>query len=110
MSVIYILFAVLIGGLIAAYMVQPAFTKVLLSAARFFEDDPKAGSGVWRFGRPKPTRSFFLQLLVLLTLLAAVILLYLPQAMARSTVGVWFIVDRSASMSTLQGGGSRMDL
>jgi hypothetical protein len=111
MSVIYILFGALIGGLILIYMVRPAFTRVRLSAARFFEDDPKTGASVLRVGRPSPTRSFFLQLFVVLALLAAVILFHLPSPTARSRqAGVWFIVDESASMSTLHGNSPRMDL
>jgi hypothetical protein len=111
MTAILLVFGGLIAGLVAIYMVRPAFVTVRLSAARFFEDQRAAGRSTLRICRPLPTRSFFLRLAVLLALVAAIVLFYLPQlTLPSQQVGVWFIVDRSASMSTLEGDGSRMDL
>jgi hypothetical protein len=92
-------------------MARPNFRRAVLSAALFFQDDPVLGSTsriAW--STPRPTPLFFLQLSVLLLLLLAV-----PHCPAAAVIdrsakaGVRVLVDRSASMSTRQTGGTRFD-
>lgn len=98
--------------LVVVYMTYPRFLRRRLSAARFFSHlpPPKKGQSRLRWGTIKFTPPFFIQLLMLLCLLAA--LLLLEQAFsARETkgLGVWIVVDTSASMSTRQNNETRMD-
>jgi hypothetical protein len=92
-------------------MTYPRFLRRRLSAARFFRGlpPPKKGQSRLRWGKVKLTPPFFIQLLILLSLLAA--LLLLEKALSGDEtrgLGVWFIVDTSASMSTKQAGETRM--
>jgi len=104
-----IIIAVLI--LVLLYMTYPRFLRRRLSAARFFRDlpPPRKGQSRLRRGKMELTLPFFLQLFVLLLLLAAV---FFPDKKLKGHeaegLGVWFIVDTSASMSTLQGNKPRM--
>src|SRR5262249_3426013 len=104
-------FGALVVALVVIYMARPSFRRTILSAAVFFQDDPVVGSTsriAW--STPRPTRLFYVQLTVLLLLLLAI-----PRcrtAVAASDGahgGVWVLVDRSASMSTIQNGTTRMD-
>ena len=104
-------FGALVVALVVIYMARPSFRRTILSAAVFFQDDPVVGSTsriAW--STPRPTRLFYVQLTVLLLLLLAI-----PRcrtAVASSDGahgGVWVLVDRSASMSTIQNGTTRMD-
>jgi hypothetical protein len=103
------------GGLVAAlviiYMARPNFRRAIMSAAVFFQDDPVVGSTsriAW--STPRPTPLFYPQLIVLLLLLFAI-----PQCRvavgseAAREAGVWVLIDRSASMSTIQNGATRME-
>jgi len=93
-------------------MTYPRFRRRRLSAARFFSDlpPPRKGQTRLRRGKLQLTLPFFIQLLVLLSLLAALFLSGEKFTGAETKgLGVWFIVDTSASMSTLQQGETRMD-
>jgi hypothetical protein len=97
--------------LVVLYMTYPRFLRRRLSAARFFRDLPplRKGHSRLRRGKMELTLPFFLQLFVLLLLLAAVS--FSDKKLKSHEVegpGVWFIVDTSASMSTLQGNKPRM--
>jgi hypothetical protein len=104
-------FGALAVALVVIYMARPNFRRAVLSAALFFRDDPVLGSTsriAW--STPRPTPLFYLQLSVLLLLLLAV-----PHCPAAAVIdhsvktGVRVLVDRSASMSTQQGGATRFD-
>ena len=104
-------FGTLVAALVVIYMARPNFRRAVLSAALFFRDDPVLGSTsriAW--STPRLTPLFVLQLSVLLLLLLAI-----PHCPAAAVVdrsiktGVRVLVDRSASMSTRQNGGTRFD-
>src|SRR5688572_25419620 len=104
-------FGALAAALVVIYMARPNFRRAVLSAALFFRDDPVLGSTsriAW--STPHPTPLFYLQLSVLLLLLLAV-----PHCRGAAVVdrplktAVRVLVDRSASMSTLQNGATRLD-
>jgi hypothetical protein len=102
-----------IAILIILYMTYPRFLRRRVSAARFFKDlpPPRQGQARLRRGKLEFTLPFFLQLSVLLLLLAA--LFFLDKKLSggdseATGLGVWFIVDTSASMSTIQQGKPRM--
>jgi hypothetical protein len=100
-----------IGALVVIYMAQARFVRVVISAARFFvNNEPVSTSRRWQFGIPRLTRSFFAQLAALLLLLIAGLAaqLHAPPEQQRR-LGIWILVDRSASMSTVQNGRARMD-
>ena len=97
--------------LVVLYMTFPRFLRRRLSAARFFRDlpPPRKGQSRLRRGKMELTLPFFLQLFVLLLLLAAVFFSDKRlKGHEAEGLGVWFIVDTSASMSTLQGNKPRM--
>ncbi len=103
----------LFAGLLAVHMARPRFLRRRLSSARFFKDlpPPRLAQSRLRLGKPRFTRPFLLQLLVLSLLLAAV--LFMEGSFIRGetrSLGVWVLVDTSASMSTLQDGLTRMEL
>jgi hypothetical protein len=104
-------FGALVAALVVIYMARPNFRRAVLSAALFFRDDPVLGSTsriAW--STPRPTSLFYLQLSVLLLLLLAVPHCRAAAVMDRSgKTGVRVLVDRSASMSTQQDGGTRFD-
>jgi hypothetical protein len=107
--VIY-LFGAFIATLVVVYMARPNFRRTVTSAAIFFHDDLAAASAS-RFGwsPPRPTRLFYVQLAVLVLLLLAVPQCHvLLRSGPESPLGIWVIVDRSASMTTMQQGGTRM--
>jgi hypothetical protein len=106
------LFGGLLAALVVIYMARPSFRRTVMSAAVFFRDDPVVGSTsriAW--STPRPTPLFFVQLAVLLLLLLAI-----PQCRVRGAsgatrqAGVWVLIDRSASMSTIQNGATRAEL
>ena len=102
----------LFAGLILAHMVRSRFIRHRISSARFFSDLPLARQQRprLRWGNPLRSRPLWLQIPVVLLLLAALIY-------ARRTIldketlgfGVWVLVDTSASMSTASGTSTRMD-
>lgn len=98
--------------LVVLYMTYPRFQRRQLSAARFFRDlpPPRHGQSRLRRGKLQLTLPFFMQLFVLLFLLAALFLAGKKLSGDKTKgLGVWFIVDTSASMSTLQQEETRMD-
>ncbi|MFC2173817.1 vWA domain-containing protein [Acidobacteriota bacterium] len=102
----------LLGTLLAIYMARPRFERRTLSSARFFFDlpQPKKRQPRLRFGRPIPTRGFALQCLSLLLVLSA--LLFKDKAYTHVEtrgIGLWVLVDTSASMTTLQQGEARSE-
>lgn len=109
------LYAVLTGIaiLVALYMTYPRFQRRRLSSARFFKDlpPPRKGQSRLRLGRLEFNLPFFLQWLVLMIILAS--LYWIARQMEvdeTGGVGVWIMVDTSASMSTIQDGKPRMVL
>ncbi len=97
--------------LVLLYMTYPRFLRRRVSAARFFRDlpPPRKGQARLRQGKLELTLPFFLQLFVLILLLAAVFFTDKKlKGHEAEGLGVWFIVDTSASMSTLQGNKPRM--
>jgi hypothetical protein len=106
-----VLIAVSVVILVVLYMTYPRFLRRRVSAARFFRDLPPPHKGKTRLRRGKLelTLPFFLQLFVLLFLLAAVFFSDKKlKGQEAEGLGIWFIVDTSASMSTLQGNKPRM--
>lgn len=107
--------AFLIAGiviLVILYMTYPRFLRRRLSSARFFNHlpPPKKGQSRLRWGTIKFTPPFFLQLLMLVSLLAALLLLEKAfSAQEAKGLGVWIVVDTSASMSTRQNYETRME-
>ncbi|UCH94879.1 MAG: VWA domain-containing protein [Candidatus Aminicenantes bacterium] len=97
--------------LVVLYMTYPRFLRRRLSGARFFKDLPlpRQGQSRLRYGKLELTLPFFLQLFVLLLLLAAVFFINKKiRGDEAEGLGLWFIVDTSASMSTRQGNEPRM--
>jgi len=102
-----------LGVLVVLYMTYPRFLRRSISAARFFKDlpPPRHGQSRLRFGKIQFSLPFFLQFIVLLLLLMSVFLLGKHLITnASKEMGVWLIVDTSASMGTLQQGKPRMEL
>jgi hypothetical protein len=92
-------------------MTYPRFLRRRISAARFFKDLPlpRRRQARLRHGKLELTLSFFLQLSILLLLLAAVFFSDKKLGYEEAKgVGVWFILDTSASMSTIQQNEPRM--
>jgi hypothetical protein len=99
--------------LVVVYMTYPRFRRRRLSAARFFKDlpPPRRGQSRLRWGKIRFTLPFFIQLLILLSLLAALYLLEKKlSGQETKGLGVWIVVDTSASMSTKQQGETRMTI
>ncbi len=97
--------------LVVVYMTYPRFLHRRLSAARFFKDlpPPQKEQPRLRWGKIHLTIPFFMQLLILLTILAALFFMERRFNAAESkSLGVWIIVDTSASMNTRQQGETRM--
>jgi hypothetical protein len=97
-------------ALVAIYMAFPNFTPVVQSAARYFPDSPPASSKKqFSWNRFQPTRLFVVQLIVVVLLCLAILAyVFPPRLVAAQQVGIWMIVDASASMSTIQSGETRM--
>lgn len=112
--VVMSLLGVLIGGLVLLYLTRPYYHEFTLSAARFFEDTPGDSDAAVRLRLDSLllSRPFYLQLAVLLLLLVASALTQCsrPVAAEQETVGVWVMLDTSASMSTLQGNQTRWEI
>src|SRR4051794_17932220 len=98
------------AALVVIYMARARFVRVVISAARFFASSPATASAKWQFGRPHVTRSFWMQLAILVLLLGAGLASRLPSPLQQQRrLGVRILLDRSASMTTVQNGRSRMD-
>lgn len=106
------LFGGLVGVLVVIYMTRPPFERRVLSAARFFNDLQSEDPPPWRlrWGNPLVSRPFYLQLLISLLLLAAVRSdqTTLFSSDDDKSIGLWIVVDTSASMSTSHGSATRM--
>jgi len=106
---------IVVGLMIAltvVYMLRPRFKAFIISAASFFEQTAveKPPRVVLRVDAALLSRSFWVQVLALACLLLA--LLFSQHGIEQpesETVGVWFVVDTSASMSTRASEGTRMD-
>lgn len=93
-------------ALVIIYMARPRFERIRLSAARFFIDLPTATKGRPRLKLSNPLTSlpFWVQFLTLLAVFAALLSLSLNLTRRQATsIGLWLLVDTSASMSTRQG-------
>jgi hypothetical protein len=91
--------------LVALYLTYPRYLRRRLSSARFFKDlpPPRKGRARLRLGKLRLNLPFFLQLTLLLLLLAAVYLMNKKlSGNENQGLGVWFMIDTSASMSTMQ--------
>jgi hypothetical protein len=99
-----------IVALVAVYMTYPRFLRRRVSSARFFRDlPPPRRQARFRVGKLQLNLPFFLQLSMFILILAAVIFSNIKlSGSERQGMGVWFIVDTSASMSTVQQGEPRM--
>ncbi len=104
----------LIVGLVVLYLVNPPIRRMDLSAARFLRQLPEPPRS--RRLRLSPRRLvtsplFWLQLLVLALLLAALLAWQSAAAadIGPRQIGVLLAFDTSASMTTLQNGTSRID-
>jgi hypothetical protein len=99
-----------IVALVVVYMTYPRFLRRRVSSARFFRDlPPPRRQARFRLGKLQLNLLFFLQLLIFLSVLAAVFFSDIKlSGSERRGMGVWFIVDTSASMSTVQQGEPRM--
>lgn len=103
-----------IAGLVVLYLTNPYYERFELSAARFFETTETHSEPMFklRFKSLLLSHAFYLQLAMLLLLLLALVLTQYRQRVTSEgeTIGVWIALDRSASMSTRQGGRTRMEL
>ncbi len=98
-------------ALVLIHMARPRFIRRELSSARFFKQlpQPKQTKSQLRLGKPPLTRSFIMQLFVLLLLITALFLSQKTFDISETRkLGVWFIVDTSASMTTLEKGKPRI--
>lgn len=105
----------LIGALIIIHLSRPRYEPRRISAARFFTDLPAPEvERRWRPGNPFRSYPFYLQLSFLLLLLAAFWLTFVgfitKERETRQAIGLWLMVDTSASMSTVQNGVMRLEL
>lgn len=100
------------AALVVVHMVRPYAVRSLISAARFFWPvaPPTSRRRRWRWANPLRSRPLWLQLPAALLLLAALLLYQQTVAAApqAQTLGVWLLVDTSASMSTQNGQESRI--
>jgi len=93
-------------------MMYPRFIRRRLSSARFFSNlpPPRKGQSRLKRGKLELTLPFYLQLFVSMLVLAA---LLFPRQQLKSAgsrgLGVWFMVDTSASMTTRQEQETRWD-
>jgi hypothetical protein len=109
---VFLLFFVFIGILVIVHMARPRFLRKELSSARFFTrlPQPQKTQSRLRIGAPPVTRSFVLQLLVLLLILAALFESQVSCGGSKSKgLGVWVVVDTSASMTARQDDGTRFN-
>lgn len=112
MTIVAILLGFAIGGLVLLYLTRQRFDPLQISAARFFADLPTANelSPQLRLQNLLLSPPFYLQLAVLLLLLSAVLYQRGCVATTPHTLGVWFLVDTSASMETQQAGTTRAEV
>ena len=100
-------------SLIIIHMTRPRFERRMMSAARFFRDLPPAKAKETRFklGNPFHSPALYVQALVLTLLLAALLTSQISLARtAQQGLGLWILIDTSASMSTQQSGRARLEV
>jgi hypothetical protein len=104
-----------IGLMVVIHMARPHYKEHCLSQAQFFVDLTTVVETErrWRPGNPLRSYALPLRLLFLLLLLVAFWLTFAErisgQVDMRQTVGVWLLMDTSASMSAVQNGQTRME-
>lgn len=99
--------------LIIFYMTYPRFQRRILSSARFFSQFPPPRKKQFQFklGKIQWTLPFILQLLIFILFLATLFLFnYQFKTKDSSTIGIWIVIDTSASMSTRQDSATRIEL
>lgn len=97
---------------LAAHMFRPNVEPRWLSAAQFFGKlhPPKTRIPRWRVANPFKSPLLWVQLLVLALLFYAVYSVYVTQLVPSGVgVGVWLLVDTSASMGVPDRFGTRLD-
>lgn len=114
MALAAILTSGLVAGLVVLYLIRPRQQDQRLSQYHFFVPhvQQQPTSRRLRLESLLRTPPFYLQLLVLLLLLAAMLtswLRVLPRG-KQQAVGLWIALDTSASMSAVQGSADRMVL
>ena len=103
----------LMVGLTVVYMARPRFPRREVSSAQFFKDLPPPRLARLKPGLapPQVTRSYILQLLVFLCILAALYILSpLYWGESSQQLRVWILIDTSAGMGAGSVGKTRMDL
>lgn len=102
--------ALLAAGLLLLYLTRPYYRPIALSAAQFFvRRDTREASRRFSLRSLITSRAFWLQITVFLAVLAALVLLENAVAGAEvQQLGIWLIIDTSASMTTLTNDGDRM--
>ena len=110
------IFAVLIGalfaGLVVLYLTRPYHQDIDISSAIFFKNSRENSDTAQQF-HPQNlllSRPFYLQAAVLSLLLASVLMqqTHIGKIQTRAGIGVLVILDTSASMSTMQSDGTRL--
>jgi len=104
---------ILVGVCVAIHMMQQRYVRRKLSSARFFKNIPPAPKKQTRlrWGRPKFNLPFFLRLTVLLLLLMSLASFHKTLNYGKmKSLGLWIILDTSASMTTTEKRLSRMDI
>ena len=90
------------GALVAIHMARPKVKRTRISSAAFFKNlpAPRLSGGRLTWGKPELTGAFLLRLLVFLLIVAALFAHLLQWRVHRSDhVGLWVLLDTSASMS-----------
>lgn len=110
--IVPVVFSIFLIGLVAIHMTRPRFNLHEISAARFFKNlpPPKNRQKRLNIGNPLKSLPLYFQFFMLALLLTAT-LLSQQSVRASSTarrVGLWVLVDTSASMSTTDSGQIRI--
>lgn len=105
-----LIIALLIGVLVLLYMARPRYERREVSSAAFFGDLPEARQTrfKWRWANPLLRRRFYLQLA---SLILALVTLWISQHQwqrSQAISEVLIVIDTSASMSTAQADGTRL--
>ena len=107
------LFGLLLIGVIIAHMTRPRFELREMSAARFFKNLPPAKQKNNRLKPSNPLKSLplYLQFPLLALFLWANLSSNVlnPASTKADQVGLWIMLDTSASMSTIAGGKSNLE-
>jgi len=104
----------LTGVCVAIHMVHQRFIVHRISSAKFFKNlpPPKQKRFFLRIGLPKLNLPFFIRLLILLLLLIAILNFEKEISLGKiKSIGLWVILDTSASMTTIEKKNiTRMDI